>query len=785
MTLSERQRVWRACDACRKKKIKCDGQQPCQSCCRNNIDCAYADPLESMRGIDAMYVARLENKIRSMEQRLLELSDKQPEGGCESVGDVLIPSLVRESQDPQLQQNTQTLPTEDDVQLAHQRDETATGITERQNGRDVEVAPTPQQQLQQRPQSSNDSGSLELANAQLPVNERLEEEDAHYPMNGHNSAPSNPNSLLPMGSLGDSEDTAILDQSPQQRVRNLPDSLARALIDLFYKTIFPMFPIISEYDFRRQYANYDTSSRDQKTGLSFLLPALLAVSAPLLQPSHPIFDELGNQPYQSLDLGSIFYSLAIEERFGNPTSGPVDDDSRRSMNIVIAQGLLSLYLVEKGNANDAWVTVGHAVRLYHALNLEDTTEVRTDYNNLRWCLYTLDCSLSTVLLKPLAMDEVEYDADMSTSAERVSGEVPDTEQWFPVITNVHITLGRVYRAIRPLRSRDKLRSLKSNDALKSSIQKHDSELENYFTEQVLPKIKSTPSWSKAIGLQNIAISSYHVGLVLLYGRFIQSSEIATAEAYLRCAEAASNCINFAPNLIATVPTSHFVIQQYRALYVSMNVLLYCMRFSRHVSFTAHAWPDLERGLEVLRNQKIQWPEIEKYRLLTEEKMERTRVELNQHELVRSVFDDYTARYYAQHSPGTSRHQSESQSDNYGIPDEGTFNQRSTTSEKRTSPNHINSEGPRNSVSRLGCSASENGRNMPVKYRKISHQATGSMEEPVLGIDRHFISSYDNTSTADFLIPELQPSALDLETSQLFDDLLLMPDAGHYMVQIDE
>lgn len=38
-----RKRVWRACNPCKKKKSKCDGSEPCQSCINNSAGCIYPD----------------------------------------------------------------------------------------------------------------------------------------------------------------------------------------------------------------------------------------------------------------------------------------------------------------------------------------------------------------------------------------------------------------------------------------------------------------------------------------------------------------------------------------------------------------------------------------------------------------------------------------------------------------------------------------------------------------------------------------------------------------------
>ncbi|KAH7322835.1 fungal-specific transcription factor domain-containing protein [Stachybotrys elegans] len=42
--LPKRRRISRACDDCRRKKIKCDGKQPCSSCAEFNSECTYQIP---------------------------------------------------------------------------------------------------------------------------------------------------------------------------------------------------------------------------------------------------------------------------------------------------------------------------------------------------------------------------------------------------------------------------------------------------------------------------------------------------------------------------------------------------------------------------------------------------------------------------------------------------------------------------------------------------------------------------------------------------------------------
>jgi len=52
------------CDSCRRRKVKCDRQQPCSVCNQSNSDCVYPSrrgraPKKSRRGVDAQLADRL------------------------------------------------------------------------------------------------------------------------------------------------------------------------------------------------------------------------------------------------------------------------------------------------------------------------------------------------------------------------------------------------------------------------------------------------------------------------------------------------------------------------------------------------------------------------------------------------------------------------------------------------------------------------------------------------------------------------------------------------------
>ncbi|KAJ1994166.1 hypothetical protein H4R33_000397 [Dimargaris cristalligena] len=71
----KRQRVSRACDACRKKKVKCDGVSPiCTNCQLLENVCTYKDTAKK-RGPPKGYIDAIESKLTRMENLLAELVD--------------------------------------------------------------------------------------------------------------------------------------------------------------------------------------------------------------------------------------------------------------------------------------------------------------------------------------------------------------------------------------------------------------------------------------------------------------------------------------------------------------------------------------------------------------------------------------------------------------------------------------------------------------------------------------------------------------------------------------
>lgn len=68
--MQKRRRVTRACDECRRKKIKCDGKQPCTHCSVYSYECTYDQPSNRRRNPAPQYIEALESRLHKAEALL-------------------------------------------------------------------------------------------------------------------------------------------------------------------------------------------------------------------------------------------------------------------------------------------------------------------------------------------------------------------------------------------------------------------------------------------------------------------------------------------------------------------------------------------------------------------------------------------------------------------------------------------------------------------------------------------------------------------------------------------
>ncbi|KAM0792179.1 hypothetical protein ACM66B_004876 [Microbotryomycetes sp. NB124-2] len=69
-TSSSRKHVTRSCTSCRRRKVKCSGEQPCSSCVLYQEECSYDAKHDGRKTASKAYVAALEQRVKELEALL-------------------------------------------------------------------------------------------------------------------------------------------------------------------------------------------------------------------------------------------------------------------------------------------------------------------------------------------------------------------------------------------------------------------------------------------------------------------------------------------------------------------------------------------------------------------------------------------------------------------------------------------------------------------------------------------------------------------------------------------
>ncbi|KAJ3110443.1 hypothetical protein HDU96_006619, partial [Phlyctochytrium bullatum] len=251
---SRKRRVVMACDACNRKKVKCDGGKPvCSNCAKSGISCSYARAAKK-RGPRAGYIETLETRLKEMEALLQPVHP----GSSTTVADFVKQKL--ESLSANL--SSDAVPSKD--------------------GRDQAV--------------SLDHGDV-LEIGKNAIDGLVHPSDPTLlNVNGRGSAdnpfgPRVPSKLLTVGS------TSSNPQSTPFTTRHIPEEALRELLDIFFDKIHPAFPVLHRATFLESWRNEST----------LLLNCMYALAA-----RYSEYPSILSSPESRYNNGDVFYIKARE-----------------------------------------------------------------------------------------------------------------------------------------------------------------------------------------------------------------------------------------------------------------------------------------------------------------------------------------------------------------------------------------------------------------------------------------------------------------------------------------
>ncbi|PKC70121.1 hypothetical protein RhiirA1_455197 [Rhizophagus irregularis] len=414
----KRKRLTQACDACRKKKVKCSGDKPsCNNCTRLGTTCTYL-PSTRKRGPRVGLVESLEKRLQQMEKLLQPLKEQ---------GIVDTPEDKKPIKKPRLDsKNTETDNSNIPVNPYNERhsQQSFSSQTEFINIFSQPPQTEQQQQHSQQKQTSNIDSSNNITNEEEEEEEE-EEEDLIFFGNSAaapgyvnqreafvhcdrdppiKSEPSEINEHSSPTEFSNSAENIPIYSPITSIVSNRnnglpPEDIVEHLVACYFRHIDIQTSMFHEATFMRQLRQNKISP--------FLIYAICAVTAKYSE-HQSIVQKL---PYMS---GEPFAAIAITKYL----FGTFDNPSVENVQGLI---LITTHMYGVGKGPSAWMYTGLAVRMAQELGLHKVDEAGSKpnsegifiQNEVRrrtfWACFRLDRLAACALGRPTLIDEDDCD----------------------------------------------------------------------------------------------------------------------------------------------------------------------------------------------------------------------------------------------------------------------------------------------------------------------------------------------------------------------------------------
>ncbi|KAG0365251.1 fungal-specific transcription factor domain-containing protein [Gamsiella multidivaricata] len=427
---AKRRRVSRACDTCRRKKVRCDGVQPsCTNCTTFGFQCTFNDSAKK-RGPPKGYIEALENRLHRMENLLGGLV----QGGGDRVKVDLDNWHEEHEDDLDVLDSASWSPHSPDtptVKVGYHKQSIDSNLS---TGTAASMRPITSNQVCRSPDAED----------------KFKEEDEEGVMEYDRDARAKINALsdrmdsmsLDNGGfiryLGNSSGIDLLQRSQLLRsgyllvpikvrdhqewlteresaVANLasemplpPRDLAEHLIKCYWTYVHPHIPIVHKSTFMKQYQNPDPGKRPPIV----LLTAMFSIASRFSD--HPEIIGHGHDPE---GFGDEYFDRAkrlVDLEYELPRQSSIQ-----------ALLLMTAYRFTSAKSGGrVWVMLGMATRMaqdmgmhrnsarWHLPPLE--TEIR---KRLWWALYQMDRWVSASMGRPMSIDDNDCDVDFPSALE--------------------------------------------------------------------------------------------------------------------------------------------------------------------------------------------------------------------------------------------------------------------------------------------------------------------------------------------------------------------------------
>ncbi|PPQ77711.1 hypothetical protein CVT25_011146 [Psilocybe cyanescens] len=620
----QRRRVWRACESCRRKKIKCDGCEPtCSQCSMSGSQCTWLQT-KDRAALSRHYVQELEARLLHMESLFSQIAPALEQHMAPSPNGST-PATLPESINPEALSPTAAL---------------LRSIAPK-------VSP-PESSASPSPLAKSDDEVSELF-GQLALDEY-----GHMRWIGGSSTMSLIQSFRALTS-SPLHRISPMEEDPQApgpsvnklyfpaavffgKIHALPGpeevefperDLAEKLVAAYFARLHFLMPVVDKPFFLRKFAHIMDNQHDlevirSETAFLSLLFAVFACAANLTQDSR-----LATERHDDGGMGMVYYERALILQY---ISHP---------NIQVAHVqcfvLMSSFLCSVNCLPQAWILIGQAVRAGQDLGLHRSPRrlavspvEKETRRKIWWGVYTLDRMLALALGRPLGVNDSDCDAELPVEvddehlAEYFTG-APMTQRQPSLMTGTVALIklyeigGRVLRQVYALEiCKDHLEPERKAD-LQRTVESLDAELTKWCDE-LPPVFKSQSETEEQVSMGAVLCSHYYSVLTTLHRNLlpVKLEQPVTPKSTVKAVSSARSCIRLAPSMKHVVPPSHHLAFFIQHLFSSaVIVLLYAMHASEPRAANA-AMEEAKSTLTALESWEGQWPGARKCKeLLTD------------------------------------------------------------------------------------------------------------------------------------------------------------------------
>ncbi|KAI0959822.1 hypothetical protein AcW1_004536 [Taiwanofungus camphoratus] len=628
----QRRRVWRACESCRRKKIKCDGNEPtCSQCAASKSQCTWLQT-KDRAALSRHYVQELEARLLHMENLFQQAAPILEQVGQTNGLDLsaIAPSSATSRPDGSIPNPLQSvLPKLKDFSRSSSADDSSSA----DSGTSVKVEDDVSESFGQL--ALDEHGHMHWIGGSSTMSliqsfRAITSSPLHRvsPMEEDPSAPGpSVNKLYFPASVFFGKVRAL----PRPEEVEYPDrDLADKLVETYFARFHFLMPVIDKPSFMRRYVYLMDHTNDaelarRQTAFIALVCALFAVAARFVD--DPRLSRADN--LDDAGMGMVYYERALILHYISHASTQIEH--------VQCFLLMSSFLCSVNCLPQAWLLVGQAVRTAQDIGLHRSPRrllvhpiEKETRRKVWWGVYTLDRMLALALGRPLAIEDSDCDVELPVdvddenlpkyfSGATLTRTSPSLMKGFIELTSLYKIAGQVLRQVYALdKCRDNLEPDKRAE-LNRSVESLDKALTKWCDD--LPAVfKSRPMTEQQVSMGAVLCSHYYSILTTLHRNFlpVRRDQLVAPRSTTKALQTARACIRLAPSIRNVVPPSHHLAFFIQNLFSSaVIILLYAMHTAEPAS-SQTAMDEATSCLSVLESWEGHWPGARKCKELLED-----------------------------------------------------------------------------------------------------------------------------------------------------------------------